>query len=238
MSMKKTLTACTTVALLGTCSIAQAAVITPTGVTASSEYTADGRVASQLTDNSGLTVADLTGDHGIDVRNTMWMSAGSPSDQNPELIFDLGAAYDLTDIHIWAYNEAGGWAGNPDQSSRGAKDIDVYGSTDGGTSYSLLESIIVTKGTGSSDVPVQTFTLASAAIGVDFIRFDIGSNHNSATYVTDLGGTFGAGTEAASFVGLSEVKFTGTMAVPEPATLSLILLSFGGMLALRRRSKK
>lgn len=187
-------------------------LITPTGVTASSEFDGGGidqRDASQLTDNSGLTSSDLSGTHDTDVRTTMWMSNGTlktPNDTDPDLLFDLGEVYDLTTIHIWAYNETGSYASNPALPSRGAKDVDVLGSTDG-ISYALISSISLNMAGGVTGEPVQNFSVFQS--NVRYIRFDIASNHNNATFPTDTnGGTYSGGSEGYGFTGMSEVKFT------------------------------
>ena len=131
----------------------QADLITPTSATASSALTAYGRQAIHSIDGSGMTgdgsagTTCSTGENGL-----VWTSNGkivAPNDLDPYIIYDLGAVHDVTLIREWGYND--GFVNNKGTASYklGAKDVDVYISTDNST-YTFAGTIQFAQAPGTS----------------------------------------------------------------------------------------
>ena len=205
----------------------RAALITPTGVTASSNLAGSFRFPAYLIDDSGLDVNDLTGVHSGQLVNTeMWLT--DTADADPEVAFDLGSVHIITDVHIWNYNEFD--LANFDV--RGVDGVDIYGSTTSITGpWALMGSGSINVGIATSDIgePVQNFALTG---NVRYIRFDIASSHSGGTYDPDLGGAGNSG----DFVGLSAVKFSAAI-IPEPSSFSLLAAAMG-LLSLRMSRRR
>lgn len=144
---------------------------------------------------------------------TMWLSDGvgcgcSPGsdDPDPYVTFDLGDRYNLNSVTVWNYNEGQPW------TPRGAQDMEVHISIDGGNTFSLFATISsMQQGPANETTPfLQTFDLTGAN-GVTHVMFDFLSNHRGTMFPVA-----GACGEAGDFchVGLSEVEFDGD---PVPA---------------------
>jgi len=186
--------------------------------------TAVDRRAVYLIDGSGFTEA--TGHHVTGPDGTMWTTAGNfagePGSPDPlpvHVTFNLGANYDLNSIKIWNFNGSG-------VVSAGAKDISISVATSDVGPLSVIKSgIVLAQATRTNDVDFgQVVDLTSgvnfAAKNIRLVRIDITTNHGFTHLGTEL-------------VGLSEVRFDGVTAIPEPG--SLTLLSLVGLCVLRRR---
>jgi hypothetical protein len=173
------------------------------------------RRAVHLVDGTGLFADGHTaGEEGVH-----WLSGNANNDPDPELVFDLGAIRGVQSMRIWNYNEAA-------HAHRGVKDFEVLVSADGVSYDSLgMFSLLPAPGTDGVDFS-QRFAIDTGAI--QFIKFDILSNHNNAMYPNN---PFGDGDNG--YVGLSEVRFY----VPEPSGLALSTLGLLGLglVGLRRR---
>ncbi len=172
----------------GFCGYAKADLVTPTNVIASTEDDPAKFPDDKLIDNSGLSVADLTGTHAAN-------SSGSPNAwiskvgvALPQTVrFDLGGAYVLTDAHIWQYLLAGD-SGNINQSDA----IEISFSMSGtGGQFSATTNINLAA-VASAPVSQQAFPLGG--VTANAVRFKITSIHGGAV------------------AGLSEVKFSGAVA--------------------------
>ena len=111
---------------------------------------------------------------------------------------------------MWNYNEL-----TRNLFSRGAKEVDILTSMDG-INFTLLESTEFGIAPGRNDVDFSEFFMLDAI--ARYIKLDIHSNHGDGQYT-----------------GLSEVKFFGTVVVPEPATVTLAAIGLGGLMVRRRR---
>jgi uncharacterized repeat protein (TIGR01451 family) len=149
-----------------------AQAVTPVAVTVSSTfYSYD---EAHLIDNSGLSGA---------LHDTIYPNqwVADRDDTQPWLVFDLGNQCDLTSALIWQYSVDG-------VENRGVNGLDILLSTDG-INFTLATSTNLAIATGG-DLPAQTVTFAEAT--ARYVRFEVTSNHGSA-----------------SFTGLAEVKFGG-----------------------------
>lgn len=176
---------------------ASAAVIQPVSVSASSTFwTYD---LANLVNGSGLTGGLHDGDY-----NHAWMTdtTGEPA----WLVFDLGAAYDLTAALVWQYNVDFGL-------DRGVRDIAVSLSSDGIDFAQVLEGTLA-KADGQP-AAAQELRFDGAA---RYVRFDLRNNYG----------------DQYTWTGLSEVRFDGA-AVPEPATWAMMIGGFGMIGATMRR---
>lgn len=194
------------VAVITTYAPAQAALITPTGVTASSTFNGS-TAATKMIDGSGLTGTDETATHdnnGGGGGFTMYHSAvGTTS--NVTLDFDLGGAFDLDGALIWQFNQA-------NLSDRGVQTFDLFTSTDG-VNYTDQGEFSLTQEAGTGSISAQT--VAFNATGVTDVRFVLLDNYGGVV------------------IGLAEVRFSE---VPEPGSLALLGLGGLAVLRRRRQS--
>ncbi|MCH8684195.1 discoidin domain-containing protein [Pedomonas mirosovicensis] len=144
-------------------SAASATVITPVGVTASSEWGIWGPThyrGINVINGSGLEAGLHDGDF-----NNMWLTWEGTS---ATLDFDLGADYQLTGINIWNYN-------SDIELERGAQDFVLSVSLDG-VGYSQILAGSLSMGTGGL-IPAESFALDGLA---RYVRLDILNNHGGA----------------------------------------------------------
>lgn len=146
---------------------AQAAVlITPVGVTASTEFT--GYEAINLINDSGLSGTSphqITDTHGgTNLGETWYTDSAAPE----TVTFDLGGLYTLSDLHIWQYTHP---------STNWAKDITAEFSTTGtvGT-FGNAVAIQMPNQTGE-DMPAQNFALTSP-VNANAVKFTVTSTHS------------------------------------------------------------
>lgn len=205
---------------------AQAVQITPTVDDLSSELVGFGRQAIHSVDSSGLTGLMHTTTAG----NTMWTttgngSAGGTPDFDPYITYDLGAVYDITSAHIWNYNEGGLHVIGPDS-------VKVLTSTDG-MNFVDQGNVNFADATG-----LGSYTGSNLALnlnGVQYIKFDILTNHDGAVF-DGTGNT--PGNDGRSLTGLSEIRFEGTPTTPEPNTFLLAITGLVGFAIRRRRARR
>ena len=136
----------------------QAALITPTGVTASSTHSSYN--VDHLIDDSGLSApVGLTSTHS---RNFVhqWMS--DTGDTTPSLIFDLGGTFNISAAHIWNYSYAS-------SDDRGVKTLDISYST-------ALNGASLTEINTESGPQTKTFSSVSA----QYIKFSVTEPHGTA----------------------------------------------------------
>ena len=189
-----------------------AQVITPTSSTASSTLNTGFYSPAHLVDGSGLS----SGLHNSDF-SAMW--ASDLGVNQAQVTFDLGGVFTLQGAEIWNYN-----FGNPAEFQstilRGVKDFRILTSLDGLT-FSEVFAGTLAMGTGQP-LAGQDFAFGGAG---RFVQIDILNNYGQGTYA-----------ERDWNSGLSEVRFVGIAAVPEPATWAMMLLGFGAVgVSLRRR---
>lgn len=138
------------------------------------------------------------------------------------IVFDLGGVYDISQFHVWNYNEGA----NATTLGRGANAVTVHvsesntltGLSATGVGITTLSS--PTAFAIASGVSGDAGTNYTAAFRARYVRFDILSNHGGDD----------------RFVGLSEVRFDGTF-VPEPGTAALAVLGLLSVFGLTRRRK-
>jgi len=184
-------------------------------VTASSEIGGSfDRQDDYLIDGSGL---NANGQHTTTVEGNMWLSSGTSfggDDLDPNVVFDLGAAYTVNELRVWNYNES-----PPNLTSRGVNAVTVqYGTTPAlGSSVSGITNFAQANAQGT--YTGETFDLSSAPITARYVKFDIDSNHGGDN----------------NFYGLSEVQFDASLANPIAGVtvedFTSQLSGFGGRLA-------
>lgn len=225
MRIPKAFVLCGLLALAGMPPVpVQAAVITGVTIEGFSSQLAGGfnRLAVHTVDGSGFE-PNGPGTHTTSPNNTMWLSNGTfttPNDPigafpNSYIEFNLGDNYVLESFTVWNYNEA-----TSQLFTRGANLVNISVASEVGGTFTSLGNFNFNIAPGANNVDFgQSIDLSSfaAAEDVRLVRFDILSNHGGDN----------------NFVGLSEVRFFGTV-VPEPSSATLIGLS-GLMLLLRRR---
>ncbi|MEM6257927.1 MAG: PEP-CTERM sorting domain-containing protein [Planctomycetota bacterium] len=179
------------------------------------------RLASYTLDGVGYEVG-VQNTHSTAIEGVAWLSNGdgiglvTPDPLPTFIVYDLEGNYDLDRFTVWNYNEQG------NQQFRGANAVTVSVAESVGGSFTPLPGITNFAIAPGNDTTLygETFDLTSlaAADDVRLVRIDITSNH-------------GAGNQ---FVGLSEIRFGGTL-IPEPS--SLALLGLGGLFMCQRRRR-
>ena len=215
--MKAILFALTPLAVLAAGS-AQADVVTPVSATASSTFDNGFYDAAHLIDGSGLSSDGL---HDRDFRN-MWMTDLGVA--QAELVFDLGAVFDLSGADIWQFNYADPYPVNPNHVintvDRGVKAFSILISLDG-IAYDTVFSGTMDRANGDP-LAAQTFAFSGAA---RYVKLDLLSNYAEGTIYDPYA------------TGLSEVRFTSLAAVPEPASWAMMIGGFALAGAALRRGR-
>jgi hypothetical protein len=151
--------------------------------------------------------------------------------------FAFTSAEDITDMHIWNYNEDVGPQDGPDTagmwSMQGMKEITIYHTTIGNgidgfgsdteSDWTAMGPITLTRGSGDQHLPVEIVPLNATAQYVLFL----GANNSNNNFMSDFG--ISSTSEEGA---LSEVRFE---IVPEPTTLALVGLGGLAMFLRRRR---
>jgi hypothetical protein len=201
-----------------------AVIIQPTAATASSTTTFDPRTIDKAITGAGLSAPLATGasvpatypSHSA-VGDDNYLSLAN--DYTPTLTFDLGGAYDLTNFHLWNYNEGGGFGGQ----LRGIATANVSVSLDNvnytqvGTTYTFALA--------PGNTPYTGEDYALSALNVRYVRI---------AALTNGGGN--TGTSFSNATGIGEIRFVGDVTtVPEPSTYIMMLGGLGALLLFRRR---
>ncbi|MCP4453736.1 MAG: hypothetical protein GY809_19930 [Planctomycetes bacterium] len=146
------------------------------------------RMDALCIDGSGL---NPDGSHTIVPDGSMWLNNGTfttPHDVEPEIVFDFGAVYSVDTMLVWNYNEVG------DFTKRGIGTADILIAGADGVFSSLIEDQTFDEAPGAGDLDFRQ-TIDLAGVKAQFIKLDISANHGDDN----------------DFVGLSEVKFEGTL---------------------------
>ncbi len=186
-------------ALVGT---AHAEFITPVSETLSEQFS--GRPATTFV-NEGLSEQSTNATHDGNSGNC-WLSATDGVIGDETVTFDLGAAYDLTKIYIWNYNE-----NHTISESRNLKNFTVEVSTNGSTwvyPTTGTNQTAASIGAGAfSSIPL-TDTLDMTASGVRYVRFNVASGVSTGNYGD------------ASYVGIADVAFESVGGDLTPPTVA------------------
>ncbi|MFC4994512.1 discoidin domain-containing protein [Rubritalea tangerina] len=168
---------------------------------------------------SGLTGTGATATHDNNSNSaTMWHAADANPGTGPatvddqSLTFSLGGAYNISDMYVWNHNQAG-------LTARGVNQFDLFVSSDGTNFTQIITDGSLAQAGGGVEL-AQTINFGSTQLNITHVRLEIDSAHSGSTN---------------DYVGLSEVAFEATAAVPEPT--SLTLLSLGGVALIFRRRK-
>ncbi len=168
--------------------------ITPVSATASSSYS--DRTPVKTIDSSGLS----SGLHDNNASN-MWLTNINLPTNDPWIIWDLGANYNLGAFHVWNYNEAG-----TDFPKRGVQQVEILTSAvaaPGPGDWVSRGTFTLSQGTGSAGYGGQT--LPFRLDDVRLVKFDIASNWRGYTYPSTYpsGSTY----DYNAVTGLSEIRF-------------------------------
>lgn len=193
-----------------------------TGVTATASSTMNLRWVDSIVNGEGIATFGAYTHHIAPlapgpsyVPAYMWISNNTdPSNEWVE--FDLGAAYDLTEVLVWNYNErvVAGLLPTNWTHGRGVYNMDIQVA---GTDHVFSAHSNVNLNEAGDGYPVFD-TVALVADEIQYVKFDI--NSNLASLYPEI---------SQSYVGLSEVMF-----YPEPATMMLLGLGAVGLLRRRR----
>ncbi len=187
-----------------------AVLITPTGVTASTELAAGYEAINTINGNGLNAPGDETATHNAGSGSgTMWLSSTSESAIGATITFDLGSEYDLSGAWIWNYNQ-------DNQSGRGFLSFDIYvGNSSDPTATTLLQAgAAISRHPVTSGVAYGAEFEAFSASGAQYVRFVSQSTGNN------------------NIIGLSEVRFEQ---IPEPSAVALFGLGGIGLILRRRR---
>ncbi|MES2707960.1 MAG: lamin tail domain-containing protein [Verrucomicrobiota bacterium] len=147
------------------------------------------RDAGNTVNHSGLTANG--GVHGTVADGAMWLTRGTfsaPNDPLPAyVIYDLGAAKNLTSLRIWNYNERPN--ASTDLTNRGAREVDISTADAVGGTFMPAGRVTLDRALGVTSEIGQRIPLARN--GVRLVRLDIVSNHG----------------DSQGLAGLSEIKF-------------------------------
>lgn len=196
-------------------------VITPTNVTASTNWPDVSREPGNTIDGVGMnfdgfvTAANLHTYTYDNDTNSFWHANEAPAGVWIE--FDLGSVLgqNLETMVVWNLQPSDGF---PGEVTRGFEQFDIV----------LLDG---------SMSPIATFndvTLAGPPVAQDFSTGEIVDFADTAgvRYVRlELDSNF----DGSNFAGLSEVRFTAADPVPEPSSIGL--LGLGGLVLILRRKK-
>ncbi|MBL8381133.1 MAG: PEP-CTERM sorting domain-containing protein [Burkholderiales bacterium] len=217
---------------------ASAALIAPTGATASSTDFA-GRDPIYAINGSGLTADSnvATGfRHNTSASNYMWNTVGRGQDNNPFILFDLGARYDVSRLFLWNFNEEiGNPANNPCCTGFGMRDVIISA----GTTANALTTVgqyQFQEATGLSSYGGEIINLQIT--DVQFVLFTPLNTWSGTVFGPNYSTPPGLD-EGRGITGLSEVRFDVGPAstVPEPGTLALFGLAIAGLSLRKRRMR-
>jgi len=191
------------------------------GVTIGSASSEDTSWANEVAVNTinGSGFDAVTGVHDTDVNN-MWQATGS--DATPVLVWDLGGQYTLESMKVWNFNR---WTGEWFIRHYGARNVDIYVSSDSDLASATWTPILNTNLTIAPEYPLSTPYNTPDALTINqnarLVKMVINNTH-----MVDCGWWYNGAS-----AGLSEVQFFGTP-VPEPMSLMLLL---GGLGLIRRK---
>jgi len=149
--------------------------------------------------------------HSSDYNNQEWFSANSDA----IVTYDLGRSVAIDAVAIW------------NEESAGIPYLDLYGSNDGIDFFSLALGLLPFDNFFDVNQPLDDYRYSSEVFNFDssylqFVRFDIsGCKKDVNPY------------EVCS---IGEVAFR-TADIPEPESLALFALGFGGLILIRKRPK-
>lgn len=197
----------------------QAAIITPTSVTASSEFAA----AGNLINGSGLSgVGAVETQLHDNNENNMWQTFAA-SAVGETAIFTLDQNYDLSSALLWQYNGLNGFG--LEELDRELDEISLAVDDNLVGPFTSIGNLNLAPALDQTAVgfnePAQVFALAGAS---NVRRVQL-------TIVSVQGGV-DDGT-----AGLSEVRFAGTVTVPEPTTFALAAVGLLSVPWLTRRKR-
>jgi hypothetical protein len=189
---------------------------------------ASDRRAIHCVDGSGLDANNPPG-HTNNPDGTMWLNTGDgtfgggpdprPNGDLAQITFNLGGLSSLDSFRVWNYNEV-------NLNDRSVQTLTISIATTAGGPFTLLTdpnnnstTWTFDQAPGTAGYTGELFNL-STPVQAGYVRFDLLTNYDAAG--TDHG-----------FVGLSEIQFYGTAAVPEPSTWMLLGVGFLGLIGLR-----
>ena len=123
--------------------------------------------------------------------------------------------YDITGLYVYNYEED---YDNSYYNNRGLETTTLKYSTDGGATYNTYGTLTFSEAPNSASDPGEEIMLTSTlgnVTGVTNLEFVGGSNYGDGSYT-----------------GLSELRFIGTAATPEPSSFGMVFVGLSALAAL------
>lgn len=191
----RTLTRAAVLLAFGLTGAASGAVLAPDMVTASAS--SEALSVEDTVNRSGITQVLGEDVHGT-ATSDLWLTSSTDTNPPPFVVWEFNAQYQIGQVKVWNYNQSG-------LANRGMRHATIETSLDGSSWSVLFSDYELAIGAGNSDMPA-TDTIDFGDTPAKFVRF---------TAHPFTGGADSGSWGDPDQVGLSEVEFSGEVAIVE-----------------------